>query len=1314
MSCQDTNVVHGKVLVKKERQNPSGIVSVPLNGNGSLPGNAFLARPGIGNSRKAGKLGGGTDRALSAGTFARNQQLENVMNQSVEVPKGWNRVIEKGDIVYISPNRSRLKSVADVIAYLIAPATCKCGLVCPFKLEEMFNFNPNVISRPLLQKPAQSMGACDSCKVNEGFEAILPQFSPEKIMRMLRKGSKKKKKKSKNSEKEGKKKNRHNKTGQGNDQFAAQSIQTWVNSGIPGTSTASKQASVSGPIPSLTGTVKMVAGIDNKTRYYPDHSDYIGSIEPNDTAVISENKAQILLSNTVHQNRKQKRSSPAIVRPALSSPAITDDKSMSSKTSGKKSSSKQKRIPKTKEDLNIASMMGRVKQQVGEIDKIRTSQMFTSATQGLPKQTAASTFNETVKSSTVELSEMKPGQQNITNNLPTSSGVLNLIRAQAPPNITLPASHSNMLPPGLAQGMRATISSTEPGKIQHPSSIKNVHAALTEAQQHNWTQDPRLFAGKATSNVYWGSKEHSSLNDMLSSSVESSLPQRTETQKNDTGGNGGLLHSLKEVANTLANDPNRVRVAVENIPSSELLTEQAEKEKMLLAALNSLKDQRVIRGNSEYLGDRPETILSKSKAPSLSNKSSQQAKEQALSSDVIRQYPSQLKAQDVGSAHVNLQTLTNANSPVTSQLMKQSLSALKDSAASNETQVNNKDSKLAASLSESHSSTASSSENLTKSSPMVVFQVVSQSSSSKSATATGMISTASLSTSVSTTPAQQVNYQGFYGIPNTASVPRQPSAAYQNSVAANNPAQFLIMGSQASQALQHLALQQSNALQVSLQRAESPHPMYLQTLSGYAPNALKTSHPNIGFAYASVPIQFMTIGGTQVVGKQPQATAANVERYQNLYQYYQGVRPAEAAKTDSNKHVTSQTTTLMYPGVNPYGQTPNNYVRIAPAHVANRIPLPPTPDVKPLAGLEALKGEQQLSEMLSVSQAIAKQGIFPGSAVATSLPVKVERTQKSSALSPLSEKKDLLSIDVKTEINLQPEVIEKPHIASQVSEEQKPLVTDLSPGLSDVGSVRATASRDSSIGSSGMSSAPSQLVCTGEENGPKSVPLGVGLASVSNSSTNSNSYIARQGTSAVITESLVVSNERQDITQDCAKVVVKHEEPDEISLQCNENCNTRSGDSRTPTPELKNKVEFSNGANLRMEACIPAQDISGNLKIGDLIWGHQKGYSAWPGKIVSELEVKEICAEPGKVWVKWYGEHTHSQMESASLKSLQEGLMEYRNSCRRRKNSAKKTAESLELAITEALREANFSPTTVKILQFDSEEGVSEAKKPKR
>ena len=38
-----------------------------------------------------------------------------------------------------------------------------------------------------------------------------------------------------------------------------------------------------------------------------------------------------------------------------------------------------------------------------------------------------------------------------------------------------------------------------------------------------------------------------------------------------------------------------------------------------------------------------------------------------------------------------------------------------------------------------------------------------------------------------------------------------------------------------------------------------------------------------------------------------------------------------------------------------------------------------------------------------------------------------------------------------------------------------------------------------------------------------------------------------------------------------------------------------------------------------------------------------------------------------KVWIQWFGEHTHSQMELSSLKSLEEGLVEYRNS-KRRKN----------------------------------------------
>jgi len=128
----------------------------------------------------------------------------------------------------------------------------------------------------------------------------------------------------------------------------------------------------------------------------------------------------------------------------------------------------------------------------------------------------------------------------------------------------------------------------------------------------------------------------------------------------------------------------------------------------------------------------------------------------------------------------------------------------------------------------------------------------------------------------------------------------------------------------------------------------------------------------------------------------------------------------------------------------------------------------------------------------------------------------------------------------------------------------------------------------------------------------------------------------------------------------------------------------------------------------------PTVDMSHSkveLKIGDLIWGHQKGYSAWPGKIVSAFEVKENSTENGKVWIQWFGEHTHSQMEVHSLKSLEEGLIEYRNS-KRRKNSNKKTIESLEAAIAEALNIAKSRSITAVSLDNVSE-FESEAKKPR-
>ena len=88
-------------------------------------------------------------------------------------------------------------------------------------------------------------------------------------------------------------------------------------------------------------------------------------------------------------------------------------------------------------------------------------------------------------------------------------------------------------------------------------------------------------------------------------------------------------------------------------------------------------------------------------------------------------------------------------------------------------------------------------------------------------------------------------------------------------------------------------------------------------------------------------------------------------------------------------------------------------------------------------------------------------------------------------------------------------------------------------------------------------------------------------------------------------------------------------EREELTLKCSEPCNSASDTSRTPTPEMnaKNPVKIA----YQQETTVDISHSKVELKTGDLIWGHQKGYSAWPGRIVSALEVKENSTENGKV-----------------------------------------------------------------------------------
>uniref|UniRef100_A0A1X7T2V8 MBD domain-containing protein n=1 Tax=Amphimedon queenslandica TaxID=400682 RepID=A0A1X7T2V8_AMPQE len=54
--------------------------------------------------------------------------MEPPPNSAVVVPHGWQRLVEKGRVTYISPDNRALHSREEVLHYLTSAGTCKCGL----------------------------------------------------------------------------------------------------------------------------------------------------------------------------------------------------------------------------------------------------------------------------------------------------------------------------------------------------------------------------------------------------------------------------------------------------------------------------------------------------------------------------------------------------------------------------------------------------------------------------------------------------------------------------------------------------------------------------------------------------------------------------------------------------------------------------------------------------------------------------------------------------------------------------------------------------------------------------------------------------------------------------------------------------------------------------------------------------------------------------------------------------------------------------------------------------------------------------------
>ncbi|XP_064643443.1 uncharacterized protein LOC135497594 [Lineus longissimus] len=94
-----------------------------------------------------------------------------------------------------------------------------------------------------------------------------------------------------------------------------------------------------------------------------------------------------------------------------------------------------------------------------------------------------------------------------------------------------------------------------------------------------------------------------------------------------------------------------------------------------------------------------------------------------------------------------------------------------------------------------------------------------------------------------------------------------------------------------------------------------------------------------------------------------------------------------------------------------------------------------------------------------------------------------------------------------------------------------------------------------------------------------------------------------------------------------------------------------------------------------------------NFNVGDLVWGQIRGFPSWPGKLVDQTAVRGgHKAEDGKMWVKWFGDHTITQVEPEKLKTLSEGL-EAHHRARKKHRKGRKMNSNLEAAIQEAMME---------------------------
>ncbi|KAM6924659.1 uncharacterized protein mbd6 isoform 2-T2 [Xenentodon cancila] len=91
---------------------------------------------------------------MMGGSETVSGDTDGVHTASIHVPIGWQRKVEGGQVIYVSPSGTALSTLDQVKTYLLTDGTCKCGLECPVIIHKVFNFSVGV----RVEQPSQPFG----------------------------------------------------------------------------------------------------------------------------------------------------------------------------------------------------------------------------------------------------------------------------------------------------------------------------------------------------------------------------------------------------------------------------------------------------------------------------------------------------------------------------------------------------------------------------------------------------------------------------------------------------------------------------------------------------------------------------------------------------------------------------------------------------------------------------------------------------------------------------------------------------------------------------------------------------------------------------------------------------------------------------------------------------------------------------------------------------------------------------------------------------------------------------------------------------